>query len=524
MPVVNLQPGNIMNVNANQIQGNAHVYRTGQGYPNFGSVAWQPNGGPTQIQDIAVGQTVTFAINGQAGIIADGAPSMVQVLYDNGAARIGGTSQPAVVNALLARGKVQASRKSFGQPTRRGPVRPVNRVSAAAPTPAEQAVQTFTSQWYNAVVAGLSLDPSTFQLVQGNQLLGSTSATMWAIYDVVPPLSASNLYNPSQAVLFSQQYGSIVMNLIPQGSARFVSDLGDYYAAWVAYLKTVTVMPTGGLFALFQTWAQLNIPDPGVVAKATSDLGLILNGTVPTAQQMWIATGGFSGAMAYNGTINDIQNDLTQARPGNVTMNSATESSDLTHTWADGEVGGVFDFFEAAGEASYDAVVSSLSAAGITIQANFQHVLTAPLAPLSSPSQDPILSKYTPWYNSAALTLAYGTRDNTLWQPSSAPTWADEFGPNGALLRTTSALVIVDGIDISITSSAMFNASDQQKIQAAAEAGFWPFFEAEASGGWTNQASFDSSGKLTLTSSMPAGNPTVLGAIVTPITAVMMLT
>jgi hypothetical protein len=50
VPVVNLQPGNIMNVNANQIQGNAHVYRTGQGYPNFGSVAWQPNGGPAQIR------------------------------------------------------------------------------------------------------------------------------------------------------------------------------------------------------------------------------------------------------------------------------------------------------------------------------------------------------------------------------------------------------------------------------------------------------------------------------------------
>ena len=517
MTVQNMLSGAILNLAAGQIRGNAYVYRTNQVYTGPGSVAFQPNGGPVQIADIAVGDTATFAVNGQAGMIASAAPSMLQVLYDNSTARLAGKVAPAAVRGLIEKGKSQAAATKGSRNGRRA-------LTAADPSPAQQAVQTLTAQWYNAVVAGLSLDASTFQLIQGNQLLGATSATMWNIYDVVPPSSASNLYNPSQAVKFSQEYGSIVTNLIPQGSARFVSDLGDYYPAWVTYLKSSPppAIPAGGLLALFQTWAQLNVPDPGIAAKAAAALSLTLNGTVPVAQTMWLASGGAAQAKAYDGTITDIQNNLTQARSGAFTMNSITESSDLTHTWAQGDVVGVVDFFEGGAEGSYDSIVSSFTGSGLSIQANFTHVLTAPLAPLSSPSKDPILSQYTPWYNSAALTLAYGTQDNTLWQPGSAPSWADEFGPTGALLRTTSALVIVDGITITMTSSAVFDASEQTQIQTAAEAGCWPFFEANASGGFQSNATFNSAGQMTITSSMPAGNPTVLGAIVTPVNAVMM--
>ena len=516
MAVQNLQSGAILNLTAGQIRGNAHVYRTNQGYAGPGSVAFQPTGGPVQVADIAVGQTATFAVNGQAGMIASAAPSMLQVLYDNGTARLAGKVAPDAVRGLIEKGKSQAAvtkGSRFGR-----------RALAADPSPAQQAVQTLTAQWYNAVIVGLSLDASTFQLVQGNQLLGASSTTMWNIYDVVPPSSASNFYNPSQAVKFSQEYGSIVTNLIPQGSARFVTDLGDYYPAWAAYLKSTPppVIPAGGLLALFQTWAQLNVPDPGIAAKATADLSLLLNGTVAVAQAMWLGSGGASQAKAYDGTITDITNGLTQARAEAFTMNSMTESSDLTHTWAQGEVGGVFDFFEGGAEGSYDSIVSSFTSSGLSIQASFTHVLTAPLGPLSSPSKDPILSQYTPWYNSAALTLAYGTQDNTLWQSGSAPSWADEFGPTGALLRTTSALVIVDGITITMTSSAVFDASEQTQIKAGAEAGCWPFFEASVSGGFQSNPTFNSAGQMTITSSMPAGNPTVLGAIVTPVNAVMM--
>jgi hypothetical protein len=81
MPVVNLEPGGVLNVGIGQIQHNAHLYRTGQGLVGDGNVGWLPNGGLLQMVPLAIGQTVTFAINGADGMISNGCPSMVQVIW-----------------------------------------------------------------------------------------------------------------------------------------------------------------------------------------------------------------------------------------------------------------------------------------------------------------------------------------------------------------------------------------------------------------------------------------------------------
>ncbi|HEY1690214.1 MAG TPA: hypothetical protein VGF95_15270 [Solirubrobacteraceae bacterium] len=79
--VQNLASGAFMEVGAGAIPGVAHMYRTGQGFPNPGNVGWVPNGGEAQVQPLSVGETATFAINGAAGMLVNGCPSMVQVLY-----------------------------------------------------------------------------------------------------------------------------------------------------------------------------------------------------------------------------------------------------------------------------------------------------------------------------------------------------------------------------------------------------------------------------------------------------------
>lgn len=84
--VENLDPGHVKNVANNEIQRNVYVYRTNQGSNGYGDVGWKPNGGPLQMQPVVVGQTVSFPIGGQAGMIANGCPSMVQLLWDNGRA------------------------------------------------------------------------------------------------------------------------------------------------------------------------------------------------------------------------------------------------------------------------------------------------------------------------------------------------------------------------------------------------------------------------------------------------------
>src|SRR5258708_39789736 len=121
---------------------------------------------------------------------------------------------------------------------------------------AQQAMNTLTAQWYNAIVHGCGLDQSTFQLFQGNGAIGATSEILWNIFDVVPPAAVSNYYNPSQANVFSSNYGTIVNNLNPQNAMSFQNDMGDYYSAWAAYLGSnpPPTLPTGGILQLFQNW------------------------------------------------------------------------------------------------------------------------------------------------------------------------------------------------------------------------------------------------------------------------------
>ncbi len=520
MPVVNLNPGAVFNVGAGAIRGIAHVYRTGQGYPDPGNVGWAPDGGAVVVTPLAVGHTASFSINGAAGMIANGCPSKVQVLYENAAAirnadiRENAVGRVIKLNAKLprAKGGKASSAKDDAQAL----------ALQDGDDTAEQAMSKLTAQWYNAVCAGCGLDPTTFQLVQGATPIGSTSETLWNMLDVVPPLSVSNYYNPAQSNVFSTDYGAVINNLKPQNADSFQNDMGDYYAQWTSYLASVTELPQGGILALFETWSQLHMP-PEQAQQCYTDYQQVAQGAVPVAVQMWLnAGGGTGGRKAYNATINQLQSMIASAPSKQVTLDTASESADVSHSWAKTEAGGILDFFEAGGDASYDELTMKLTSGGLVINANFQRLVTFPAGPLSSVSSDPILSQYKPWYSSAALNLAYQHNDNTVWK-NTPPTWTDTFGPNGNMLRTSSALVVVDGITISMTSSQSYSSSEQTQIKTAIEAGFWPFFEASASGGWTHDVSFASDGSMTVNSSSPAGNPTLLGVIVTPIGGVLMI-
>jgi hypothetical protein len=275
-------------------------------------------------------------------------------------------------------------------------------------------------------------------------------------------------------------------------------------------------MPAGGILVLFQNWSQMNMP-PGQAQQAYTAWQEIAEGAVPVAVQMWLnAGGGTKGTKAYNATISQLTTALQSALPKSFSYSTETASSDVSSTWAETEVGGLFDIFEGGGESSYSDFSAAFALSTMNISATFQKVLTFPLAPLSKVSTDPILSQYQPWYNSGALNLAYQHQDNTVWD-NNPPSWADTFGPEGNMQRTASALVIADGISITIESSAAFAAEQQGDVQTAVEAGFWPFFEAEVASGWSNKVTFDTAGKATVTCNSMAGNPVILGVIVTPI-------
>ncbi|GAB3723433.1 hypothetical protein GCM10027594_04360 [Hymenobacter agri] len=509
--VQNLQPGDVKNVVAGEIRGTLYVYRTSQGYDQPGNVGWQPAGQPLQVYSLAVGETVSFVIDGREGLLANGCPSTVQLLWEEAP-----VANATNVNAHTARQLLKGARVTRKQ-------RPALTADVSNGDPASQAMQTLNAQWYNAVVTGCGLDPNTFQLVQGAAPLGTTSEQLWNVFDVVPPLSVSNYFNPAQNNVFSSDYGAVINNLIPQNSNSFQNDMGDYYSAWTAYLQAQTTLPAGGVLALFQTWSAIHMP-PDQAQTCYTDYQQVSQGVIPTAVGMWVNAGGSTGKQhkAYNATIAQLQTQIASAPSKSVSVNSSTASSDITHTWAQAEASGFFDIFDGSGSSSYDQITTAMSQAGITINASFKHLVVFAAAPLSQPSTDPILSQYNPWYDSAALNMAYQTPDNTVWKHTH-PTWDDTFGPTGNMLRTASALVVVDGITISMTSKVGFSSSQQTAFTAAASGGIWPFFEASGSGGWTNSTSFDAQGNVTVTSTCPAGNPNVLGVIVTPIGGVMML-
>ncbi|MEJ2856258.1 MULTISPECIES: hypothetical protein [unclassified Saccharothrix] len=394
--------------------------------------------------------------------------------------------------------------------------------TTATDSAAAQAMKTLTAQWYNAVTAGCGLDPQTFQLAQGFMQLGTTSQALWQTFDALPPVSLTHFWNPTQYSSFAATYGGVINNLIPQDSGQFQKTMGDYYPQWVEYLHSTPppVIPNpGGILELFHQWEQLNMP-PGQGQAAYTEYQQVSQGVVPVAVQMWLnAGGGASGIKAYSNTIEDLNYQLSNTPLSKqVTMDSATQSSDVNHSWASGEVGGAVDFFLGHSAGDWDKLTTTIAQAGVEIQAKFNHFATFVTGPLAQPSTNPLLSKYQPWYDSEAISLAYQNNNYYVWNQN-APTWQGTFGPTGNLQYVTTALVVVSGVTVSIESAATFDSSQQESIKASAEVGFFPFFEAESSGGWQHNITFNDEGQLNVASTVPDGVEVVLGVMVTPSSA-----
>lgn len=382
---------------------------------------------------------------------------------------------------------------------------------------AKKAMQTLTQQWYNAVVAGLSLSPKNFQLYQGTATTGSTSEWIWKILDAIPPASINNFFNPNEHNNFSQDYQQVIANLKPASDNSFQSCMGDYYQDWLTFLKSDKA-PTGifengtTMTAAFKQWAMVNAPDQ--VTCSSSLIATFFNDVVTIANTMYANAEVDDKGFAYNVSIAKLRDALQQAPAKSFTMDSATAKSTLDHTWAKASLSGGWGFFSFGASSSFDQLNTTAASSSLKIDAKFSHVTTLPGAPLAKVSTDPILSKYTPWYNSAALGRAFSTKDNTVWK-NGVPSWDSTFGSSGNMQRVTDGLVVVDGIDITMISSATYSKDDQRTITASASGGYWPFFSASASGGNTTDVSFSDSGQMTVKYTSPAGNPQLLGVLVT---------
>ncbi len=496
MPVINVTPGNAIYIPPNTIPGSVHVYVMGPG--PYARYTVQVGNGPNWNYMRPSGDTETIPVHNQDVTVGNAGPCTIQVLY-------------------VTAGKVY--------PTGKTELAVLEGQSAAAGAlvgnSAEEAMKTLTAQWYNAIVNGCGLNPMNFQLYQAHLPLGQLSEDLWEIFDAVPPLSITQYYNPAQLNVLSQNYGGVVNHLNPQNGDKFQTAMGDYYSQWTAYLKTNPKIPDGGMLALFQTWAQMNMP-PDQAQQCYTLYAQIAADPIVVAVQKWInmqTATSHPGIAAYNKTIEDLRHALEGGEPQSFGMNSETESSDISHTWANAEVGGLLDFFWGGGDTQYEKWTESITESGVNFTVTFDKLVTFAAGPLYQPSTDPILSQYTPWYYGKALSIGYHHNDNTVWQHG-APTWADTFGPAGDLQRCCVALIVVDGISVKTESSVSIAKSEQESFKTAIAGGFFPFFEAEGSGGWTHTTTFNDNGSFSISSTCPQGNPQILGVLVSDIASI----
>ena len=390
----------------------------------------------------------------------------------------------------------------------------------------QDAMNTLSAQWYNAITTGLGLSKKEFQLVQGADPIGTSSENLWDIFDSIPPDSATTFYDPAQVSSFHQAYAGIISALIPQGADQFAKDMGDYATSWDNYKKSLNPLPSGSLAwsKTFSNWANANLPQ-SIVPTVIGDYDTMLDDPITVAANQ-LRDVRFAAEnpkkYAYTTTYEQLQLALDSAAAKNVSLNSSTTSGDISKSWAHTEHSGVWDLFGSIkGAVNTDTLTEKILTAGLTIVANFSKVVTLAAGPLKSPSSDSYLQNFTPWFNSAALSEGYHTRNNTVWKSSDSITWESSFGGNGSLQRFTSALVIVDGIDIVMTSNAGLSSQEQSSFEASMEAGIFPFYEGDTSGGWVNHHHFDDHGNMTVTSSSPSGNPQILGVLVTSMQSVM---
>lgn len=380
------------------------------------------------------------------------------------------------------------------------------------------AMKTLTEQYYNAIVTQLNLSDQQFQLAQGNIALDATSQNIWAMMDAIPPYSAVNHWTPGGVNTFSSQYGALISRIQDTATGAFQVALNDYYPAWQTYLQAHP--PTGGasIIQVYTAWAYSSGMPPDQANKTVGLFQAALNGPVTQANIAWYAAGGQTAIKAYTQTAATIDATIAGAPAGNVTLNSQTQSSDTSHTWAQGAVEGFFEAFFGGGDSSYDSVSSLVIASELDIQINFAHVTTVPVTPLANGTVMAGPTTYQPWYVPAALLTAYSNNNNNTWQ-TGTPDWTTFFGPTGMLPRVASGLVIVDGISITVTSGKSVDQSSQAQVKAAFEAGFFPFFGVEGSGGWSTSTSFSDEGIMSVTSTCPQGNPQVLGLLQSPISS-----
>lgn len=395
-------------------------------------------------------------------------------------------------------------------------------------TAIEDAMANLNKMWYNVVadrVVGASKDQ--FQLIQGETSLGNTQEPIWRMFDTIPPASANTYFNPAKHNSLGQTYGAVINNLYPQKDDSLPKLLKNKYPKWKEYQADTNNWSTltkdekkdykTMILALFKNWAIMNLDsdeyDSVVTLMGQRDI-------ITVAIDQWNSSNSLNNGYAYTAGPTELTDALNKGKSKTVELDTKTASNDTSHSWAKGNVSGGYRFFSADAGGNWDKFTQDIEKNGIKLTVTFNKVCTLEAGPYGISSISTDLADYKPWWNSEALKVAKDNNNNKVWKYT-APTWENTFGPEGNLHWLTTALIVVDGVNITMTSAASITKDERQKVDTSIKAGYWPFFQAKAEGGWSHNTEFNDDGTFTVTSSSKEGNPTVIGVLVSPIEKVL---
>lgn len=349
------------------------------------------------------------------------------------------------------------------------------------------------NRWYNGLVADLSLSPETFQLSQPSPPIQASDVGLWAYQNVIPPASLTFNHSACDGDSFFDEYVAAALQMqFPQ--SVFEEDIGaENYAAWLAYLKQISPPPTPDqLPSVFQAWA--SVYAPSVVAVGVADLtqmALIDDAARALAPYLAPDPVPVDFAVSYA----ELLQALNRADGARVSFDSAATSGDVTGTWARGADSGAAGLW--AGCCPASRISREFAAGRVTVEAQCRAYLVLTSTPGA-------------WYDSALLHMAYSSPSTPPWPQNPNPSWNQLFGPDGSMRLLLASLLVVDGVEATVTSEVSYSEADRQSIRRNASKGLWPFYAPDGTP-VTNSVTFDASGMRAQLSIRPQ-HPLVIGA------------
>ncbi|WP_143271888.1 hypothetical protein [Azospirillum brasilense] len=369
---------------------------------------------------------------------------------------------------------------------------------ASADAPA--GMEGLQNRWYNSVVQSLNLTSAAFQLLQPSFVVPLTNLGLWRYGQEIPQRSlTANAYDMSLERFFDI-YASVIGQLsFPESSFR--EDIGDdTYEAWTAYLATLHPQPSAQqLPSLFLVWAMTNAPTVANVGQ--QDLAeMVLIGSAQAALEPYVGPNGQPAD--FGGSYAQLVQSLAHGIAKSFRFDSKTASGDVSGSWT----GGVDTIDNGLWNGAVPGNRQSLLFSQSHVQASVtvSGLITWPLTP-------------GPWYNSSMIATAYANPCTPPWPDPAQPAWDAVFGADGSLPRVMASLAAAKGIDITVTSDAVYSPLDQAIIETFAPLGLWPFYL--PSGMAQTTVSFGESSGMTIRTVSTPGVPVVLGGNVQPIRA-----